>query len=50
MRLSERVTALQAQLLQALLDHEDLYYRVDDDTVEGKLEKLTNRAGSRQVW
>jgi phosphorylase kinase alpha/beta subunit len=40
----------QAQLLQALLDQEGLYYRVNDETVEEKLEKLSHRAGARLVW
>jgi len=40
----------QAQLLQALLDLEGLYYHVGDCTVEERLEKLTHHAGSRLVW
>lgn len=40
----------QAQILQDLLNREGLYYRVDGDTVEEKLEKLGHLAGTRQIW
>lgn len=40
----------QAQILQALLNREGLCYRLDSDTVEEKLEKLSQKSGSLQVW
>ncbi len=41
---------LQAQILQIFLNREGLYYRVEDKTVEEKLEALLRKCGSLQVW
>ena len=40
----------QAQLLQALMKREGLFYNIDTETVEQKLEKLAHKAGTMQVW
>jgi len=41
---------LQAEILQALLNTEGLFYRMDGETVEEKLEHLVQLSGSRQIW
>ena len=41
---------LQAQILQLLLNREGLYHRVDELTVEERLEALLHRAGSHHTW
>jgi phosphorylase kinase alpha/beta subunit len=40
----------QAEILQALLIREGPSYHIDSETVEEKLEKLVQKAGSLQVW
>lgn len=40
----------EAEILQALLNREGLFYQVAGDTVEDKLEKLAQKCGSLQVW
>jgi len=40
----------EAEILQALLNREGLYYQVAGETVEEKLEKLAQKCGSLQVW
>ena len=40
----------EAEILQALLNREGLYFQVAGDTVEEKLEKLAQKCGSLQVW
>ena len=40
----------QAQILQILLNREGLYYHIENQTVEEKLESLARRAGSAQQW
>jgi len=40
----------QAEILQALLNREGLYFQVAGETVEEKLEKLAQKCGSLQVW
>jgi len=40
----------QAEILQALLNREGLYFQVGGETVEEKLEKLAQKCGSLQVW
>ena len=41
---------MQAQILQVFLNREGLYHRVEDKTVEEKLEALLRKCGSLQVW
>jgi len=40
----------QAEILQALLNREGLYFHIAGETVEEKLEKLAQKCGSLQVW
>jgi len=40
----------QAEILQALLNREGLYFQVAGETVEEKLEKLAHKCASLQVW
>jgi len=40
----------QAEILQALLNREGLYFQVGGETVEERLEKLAQKCGSLQVW
>jgi len=40
----------EAEVLQALLNREGLYFQVGGETVEEKLEKLAQKCGSLQVW
>jgi len=40
----------QAEILQALLNREGLYFQIAGETVEEKLEKLAQKCGSLQVW
>jgi len=40
----------QAEILQALLNREGLYFQVGGETLEEKLEKLGQKCGSLQVW
>ena len=41
---------MQGQILQVFLNREGLYYRIEDKTVEEKLEALLRKCGSLQVW
>jgi len=40
----------EAEILQALLNREGLYFQVAGETMEEKLEKLAQKCGSLQVW
>ena len=41
---------LQMQILQILLRREGLYFRMDEMTVEERLETLCRNAGNHQQW
>ena len=41
---------IQAQILQLLMNREGLYYRIEDDKVEERLERILMKAGSLQIW
>ena len=41
---------IQAQVLQVFLNREGLYHRLDDKTVEERLDGLLRKAGYLQKW